>query len=163
MVIIIMCHTQRYVLSYNYVDGGLMHDMIRKAITVITDPPKSGQPLYSDWFYKPPRNEHLSTSNNRQPYFSWSGHLHHYHHYTCISTRILYLLQSTGNCLLQMLFFVNFFVWVPISHQLLFYMNRTSIVINVSYNPLLWDHHLLLLSYTNIGLLDVITIYHPTS
>ena len=32
-----------------------------------------------------------------------------------------------------------FFVWFPISHQLLFCMNRTSIVINVSYKSLLGD------------------------
>ena len=62
-----------------------------------------------------------------------------------LSTIILYLLQSTGNHLLQNVIFV----WFPISHQLLFSTNRTSIVINVSYNSLLRD---LLLSCTNIGL-----------
>ena len=70
MVIIIMCHTQRYVLSYNYVDGGLMHDMTRKAITVkplITDPLKADNLCRAIDFtiqlihYKPPRNGHLST------------------------------------------------------------------------------------------------------
>ena len=94
---------------FNYVDGGLMHDMIRKAITVkplITDPLKSGQPLYSNWFYHTTNtlqtSEKWTPLNFKQParhqkaitpYFSWSGHLHHC--MSSLSTRILYLLQST--------------------------------------------------------------------
>ena len=138
----------RYILSYNYVDGGLMHDMIRKAITVkplITDPLKSGQPLYSNWFYhttntlqtsekRTPLNFEQPASHRKAitPYFSWSGHLHHCHHY---QPEFYISFNQQAITFSEMLFFV----WFPISHQLLFCMNRTSIVINVSYKSLLGD------------------------
>ena len=122
----------RYILSYNYVDGGLMHDMIRKAITVkplITDPLKSGQSLYSNWFYHTTNT--LQTSEKRTPLNFEQPASHRKSHYSILfmvwtspslsslSTRILYLLQSTGNHLLQNVIFcmVSHISPTPILHE----------------------------------------------